>query len=260
MIHYDRPWLARFARILAGVGPDRQPETRSLIDNLRSRRCLLCGGRSERHALCPPCLRDLPWLTHGCPGCALPLPDTRDADTSCEDCQRHPPVWQGITALMVYDFPIDRLIAALKYHGRLTLADCLGGLLADALPADILSAQGAPLVIPIPVHAARLRQRGYNQALLLAQVIAHRQGWPLARHDLRRTQDTAMQKGLDQHARQANLDQALAWHGTPLQGRHVLLIDDVLTTGATLSAAARVLRTAGAGDIRAAVIARTLSG
>lgn len=242
--------MARIAGILSRGRPHRQLGGKALFDNLLPKRCLLCGGDGSRHALCPPCLRDMPWLGSACPACALPLPE---ADIPCEACQQQPPPWCQITAVFAHEFPADRLVAALKYHGRLALADCLGGLLADALPP-----LEAPLLVPIPVHTRRLRTRGYNQAALLASKIARRQGWPLAPPHLARCQDTAMQKGLDRAARQANLQQALIWQGPHLDGRGILLVDDVLTTGATLAAASQVLREVGAGRIDVAVVTRTL--
>lgn len=246
--------MARIAGILGRARPHRQLSKAGLIDNLLPTRCLLCGGAGSGMALCPPCLRDMPWLTHACAGCALPLPD---AGSRCEACMQTPPDWSQATAVFAHEFPADRLVAALKYHGRLALADCLGGLLADALP-PLEAAPQAPLLIPVPVHARRLRSRGYNQALLLADKIARRQGWEVAPGHLVRREDTAMQKGLDKAARQANLQRALAWYGPALRGRHIILVDDVLTTGATLSAASQVLQASGAGRIDAAVVTRTL--
>lgn len=171
----------------------------------------------------------------------------------CGECQRDPPPWQA-AAVFRYEFPVDALIAAFKYQGRLTLADALGELLAARLPPDWQDS----LVVPLPVHTQRLRERGYNQATLLARDVATRQHMRYQPDSLQRRRVTAMQKTLSPAQREANLADAFSWQGPPLQGCNVLVIDDVLTTGATLSALARVLTEAGAGEVRALVVARTL--
>lgn len=153
-----------------------------------------------------------------------------------------------------YAFPVDALIAAFKYQGRLTLTDALGELLSARMPP----AWQDSLLVPVPVHAQRLRQRGYNQAALLAREVASRLHMPCLPDRLQRLRATTMQKSLSPEQRVENLAQAFAWQGPPLQGCHVLVIDDVLTTGATLGAITRVLLAAGAGEVRALVLARTL--
>lgn len=242
--------------ILASLGRYRQLTTLRLVDNIRSGRCLLCHGRSSARSLCPACLTDLPWLEPACAGCGLPLSGESfpQGDVHCDDCRLAPPPWQRLRVLFRYEFPVDRLIAALKYHDRLLLADSFGGLLADrADPAAL-----PDLLLPVPVHPHRLRQRGYNQAALLAGTCARQLGIRHDRHGLRRVQDTAMQKLLDRDARRANLASAFAWHGPPLSGLRVAIIDDVMTTGATLEALTGILHAAGAASVEGWLIARTL--
>lgn len=242
--------------ILASLGRHRQLTMAQLVDNIRGGRCLLCHGLGGTRGLCPACLADLPWLESACAGCGLPLtgdPGTHP-DDRCDACRLTPPPWQRLRALFRYEFPIDRLIAALKYHERLLLADVFGGLLADrADPAAL-----PDLLLPVPVHPHRLRQRGHNQAALLARICARRLGLACDCHSLRRMQDTAMQKLLDREARRANLARAFAWCGPSLAGLHVAVIDDVMTTGATLEALNDILLAAGAASVEGWVIARTL--
>lgn len=252
------------APILAGLADNRQLQALAKVDNISAGCCLLCGARARRHCLCPDCLADLPWLPPACAGCALPL--ATGLDTACEesgdsegaercpDCRLTPPPWSRAFALFRYEFPVDRLIAALKYHGRLPLATSFGHLLADRLPPGIRP----DVVLPVPVHPRRLRRRGCNQAALLARVVARGQRCDIDVSSLRRRRDTAMQKSLDPQARRDNLANAFAWCGPSLAGRHVLLVDDVMTTGATLACLSLLLRTAGAGEISVLAVARTL--
>lgn len=238
--------------ILARLAGHRQPSMRILVDNVRGNRCLLCLAAARDRSLCPACLGDLPWLDAACDGCGLPLADPDMP--RCDACRLTPPPWQRLQALFRYEFPIDRLIAALKYHEHLLLADTFGGLLADrADPADL-----PDLLLPVPVHVHRLRQRGYNQTVLLMHQCAGQLGIPADCHGLRRVHDTAMQKLLDRDARRENLAGAFAWQGPSLQGRHVAVIDDVLTTGATLEAVTEVLLAAGAARVDGWLLSRTL--
>ncbi len=263
MFHHDkRPQAAGTGAILAAWQRKRQLFAAALVDNIKASQCLLCLARGRRHCLCPDCLRDLPWLGRACTGCALPLPETaadhragHDNDEDrCQDCRLNAPPWQSVSALFRYEFPVDRLISAFKYHGRLALADAFGSLLADQLPPS----WRPDLLLPVPLHEHRLRQRGYHQTALLAGVMARRLGSASDWRGLRRLRDTAMQKTLDPQARLANLSEAFAWQGGTLAGRHVMLVDDVMTTGATLRTLTLPLLAAGAASVRIAVIARTL--
>lgn len=254
MFHHDKgPILARAGAILAAATGKRQLFARALVDNIRANQCLLCLAPGHNRCLCRDCLHDLPWLGHACHRCALPLPPDSDG-SHCSDCLRQPPPWQAASALFCYEFPIDRLVAALKYHGRLALADCFGTLLAERCPPD----RHIDLLLPVPLHERRLRQRGYHQTALLAGVMSRQLAIPADRHGLRRVRDTAMQKTLNPQARLDNLRDAFVWQGQDLTGRHILLIDDVMTTGATLHAICPMLLAAGAATIDVALLARTL--
>lgn len=233
------------------------------VDGLLSRlgrglwppRCLLCGesadeSSAEGRDLCGECAAALPWNRNACLRCALPLPVSAPA---CGHCLQHPPPLQQTHAALVYGFPIDRLLPRLKFHADLACGRLLSQLMLQAFA-------GLPrpdALIPLPLHRARLRSRGYDQALELARPLARVLRIPMFDGVLMRSRATAPQSRLDADARRRNLRGAFAVKpGASLPG-HVVLIDDVMTTGATLEAAAKVLRRAGAARIDAWVCART---
>ncbi|MES3040082.1 MAG: ComF family protein [Pseudomonadota bacterium] len=165
-----------------------------------------------------------------------------------------PPPWQQAQAVFHYQFPIDRLIAAFKYHHQLALTD----LFADLMAARIAPDAQPTVIVPVPLHPHRLRERGYDQTLLLARELSRLTGIVCNATTLQRLRDTPMQKTLDRDARRENLAGAFGCHEQALAGQRILLIDDVLTTGATLSVLSEVLLKAGAESVHALVIARTL--
>ncbi len=170
----------------------------------------------------------------------------------CGACQRRPPAFARTVALFHYAPPVDRLIHGLKYHGRLELARILGGLLADALtrrPVHI------DLIVPVPLHRARLRARGFNQALELARPVARRLGVPIDYRCVVRARDTAPQATLAPRARRSNVRGAFVARGR-LDRLRIALVDDVLTTGHTADAVAACLRRAGARQVELWVLAR----
>lgn len=240
------------AAIVARLSSHRQLIFGRMVDVVRANRCVLCHGRGHHDCLCVACSADLPWLTSACQRCARPLSTPAE---QCSDCADAPPPWQRAQALFTFRFPIDRLVAALKYHSRLVLADYFGQRLADCIDPDALP----DVIVPVPIHGKRLRQRGYNQTLLLARIMAKRLQRPVAVHDLVRVRDTRMQKSLHADERRANLVGAFIWHGPPLHHQHVLLVDDVLTSGATAEAISQCLLAAGAQRVDLVVIARTLA-
>lgn len=214
--------------------------------------CLLCGaeGAAERD-LCAGCASDLPRNTQACNRCAMPLSPPA---TVCGECLRHPPSFQRACAPFLYQTPVDFLIKGLKFHGRLAHARLLGELLGAEL-----AARSEPLpqaLIPLPLHPARLRERGFNQALELARPVARRLNVPLLNYG-RRIRHTPPQMTLNATARRANIRGAFQATG-PLPVRHVAVLDDVLTTGSTLREFAAVLAAAGAETIEVWALARTV--
>ena len=156
-------------------------------------------------------------------------------------------------AAAAYEGPLEKAIHRFKYEGWRCLAPTLAGLLGDRLAVEPWP---AALVLAVPLHERRLRQRGYNQSELLARELRGRLRLSAPPGGLLRLRDTPPQVGLDRLRRQANVADAFAWRGPPLSGAPVLLVDDVTTTGATLEACARALRSVGSGPVLGLTVAR----
>jgi len=200
------------------------------------------------NTLCTACYAHLPWLTGPCcPQCALPTAD----GGICGACLSHPPRFDRVTAAFAYAWPLAPLIHHYKYAGNLALAT----LLAQALGARL--AGDADFIIPMPLAPQRLRSRGFNQALEIARVVSRMTGVPLAPAACRRVRDTAPQASLPWQARARNIRNAFVCDAD-LSGLRVAVIDDVMTTGATLDELARNLRQAGALEVHGWMVARTL--
>ncbi len=214
--------------------------------------CLLCRARTDAgEDLCPGCRKQLPWITALCPRCAISLPE-ESASVPCGNCQRKAPVFDRAYAALHYAAPVDRLILNLKYHHRLELARALGRLLAGRLLAlpDRLD-----IIVPVPLHPSRLRERGYNQSLEIARILATQLQVPLAANVARRVRATASQTTLPMKQRARNVRNAFNVKHD-LSGKRVAIVDDVMTTGHTVSALAKALRRAGAEEISVWVVAR----
>jgi ComF family protein len=216
--------------------------------------CPACGDPAgPGRELCPGCEQTLPILAHACPRCAIPYahPDTQG---ECGACQKQPPAFTQTIALYRYAPPVDHFIRALKFHQQLGLAQLLGKRLAERL----VNEKSRPdLILPVPLHGARLRERGYNQALEIARPVARALNVPLDFRSLVRVRATAPQTGLTLAARRKNLRGAFAWRSNrEVKNLRVTLVDDVMTTGSTVQAAAQCLRAAGARDVDIWVVAR----
>lgn len=223
---------------------------RLLINHLTPPTCLLCGAASTAGPLCPGCRADLPWhRTPACPQCALPTPDGR----LCGACLKHPPAFERTHAALTYRFPADRMIPRLKYHGQLALAPLLGRCLADA----VVDAPRPDRVVAMPLHRARIRERGFNHATEIARSVVRPLGLPLDLDSCRRVRDTPPQMGLKHDARRRNLRGAFACSEN-LAGQRIAIVDDVMTTGTSLNELAAVLRRAGAAEVDCWVVARAL--
>jgi ComF family protein len=230
--------------------------------------CPVCHARSDdrRHRpFCLACWRALPLLVEpGCRVCGrafVGLP----ADYACDACRRTPPPFAYARAVAAYRDGMREAIHALKYGGRRAVAPPLAGLLAAAGPPLLPAATGAEApfdaVVPVPLHPARLAERGFNQAELLAAPCARRWARPLLTRALVRVRATRPQTELDGAARRENVAGAFAVaRPAEVAGRHLLLVDDVLTTGATASAAARALRRNGAASVGVLALARVPDG
>ena len=213
-------------------------------------RCLVCTEPGSGDLdLCPACRRDLPWNHAACARCGLPLP--RPAPR-CGRCLASRPAQASTQAVFCYAPPLDRLLPRLKFHGDLAAGRLLAGLLAEGLAG---AARPAAL-LPIPLHRSRLRQRGYDQALELARPLARSLALPLLADALQRGRATAPQSELDARARRGNVRGAFRLAPGIALPAHVALFDDVMTTGATLAEAARLLRRAGVARVDLWVAAR----
>lgn len=208
--------------------------------------CVLCGAAGMSGMdLCAGCRDDLPRNDHACARCALPLADSAAA---CGACQRTAPPFVAAFAAFRYRFPVDQMVQRLKFGGDLAVGRVLGGLLREALPKEWAAID---LVVPMPLARARLRARGCNQA----QELARSMPWPFDFDALRRIRETTPQTELDARARHANVRGAFA-AGEAVRDRSVVLLDDVITTGATVCAATRALLGAGAREVRVVALAR----
>ena len=211
--------------------------------------CLLCSA-SSTHSLCPGCLAELPWHRQPqCPQCAIPTP----AGQLCGACLKHPPAFDRTRAALSYAFPLDRMIPRLKYHGRLAIAPALGECLLQAVE----HAPRPDCLIAMPLHARRIRERGFNHASEIARTVASQLGLPLDLASCRRTRDTPPQMGLKHDARRRNVRGAFACSGE-VRGQRIAIVDDVMTTGTSLDELAKTLKQAGAAEVETWVVARTL--
>ena len=215
--------------------------------------CSLCADRTrEGLDLCRQCRSELPTNSSACRLCAHPLP--AGAAPICGSCLHRPPPFSAF-APFLYAQPLDRLIIELKFQGRLYLGRTLGMLLADAVASQ---APAMPdLLVPVPLHPARLRERGYNQAVELARPVGRRLGLPVA-DAARRTRATPGQAGLSAKERRRNVRGSFeAVAPNRLKGKRVAIVDDVFTTGATATEMANCLKRAGAASILIWTLART---
>jgi len=203
--------------------------------------------------LCSSCRAELPWIRHSCSCCALPL--SLDAGTTlCVKCMGKQPSLDSCSALFAYRTPVDGWIQDLKFAQDLSTAGLLGSLLASRITSD--DREQPAIVLPVPLHRKRLAERGYNQALEIARSLTGKD-YQLDPCCCQRHRATSAQSNLPASVRKQNVHNAFSVSRLPV-GAHVLLIDDVMTTGATLNELARTLKRAGAETVRARVIARTI--
>lgn len=212
--------------------------------------CALCGAPSGDALICDPCEAALPAIRHACLRCALPLAASR---LYCGRClgKRNPAVDDSIAAFE-YRFPLDRLVQRFKFSADLAL----GRMLASRLALRVAGAERPRRIVVPPISPRRLRQRGFNQALELAKVVARGLGLRCEARAIVRLRETEAQHELDRARRLANLRGAFAC-AKRFDGEHVAIVDDVVTTGATVETLARVLKDSGAARVSVWAVART---
>lgn len=234
-------------RILSNSLSSLRASLRFVLDVLAPQVCFSCGQDAGGTLFCAECAAELPVLGLACPVCALPSP----GGIVCGACLSAPPAFDATFAAFPYAFPVDRMVQALKYRHRLSVVPFLTAALLELEPGG-----GGDMVLPMPLHVRRLRERGFNQAVELARPLARKRGLPLELSRVSRVLDVAPQMSLSWRERQSNMRGVFASSGR-FDGLHVLVVDDVMTTGATLHALAAVLKKHGASRVTNLVVART---
>jgi len=214
--------------------------------------CLLCGGSSPKGPVCTGCTRDLTRTGLVCGRCGSPISTYH----LCPPCLRDPPPVDRTVAPLAYGGATRRLVHALKFEGRLPVAGCLGEILAREVTTQ--GDVAVDVLVPVPLHVARLRGRGFNQAAEIAAAVSKRLGIPLApQHACLRHSGTIPQSQVQgRRARRRNVAGAFAVSWGAFSGQRVALVDDVMTTGSTVYELARAIRKAGAIRVEAWVCCR----
>jgi ComF family protein len=229
---------------------------RQLLDIVYPPRCIACTeATTEGSHLCANCWRDAAFISGTtCESCGTPLPGVDpEPGLRCDGCLHHPPAWDFGRALFLYDGTGRKLILSLKHADRTDLAQPLASWLARIAP-DLLDK--ADVIAPVPLHWKRLFKRRYNQSAEIARHLGHLSNRMVKPDLLTRLRKTIPQEGMTREERFENQSGAFAVVDYDLRGKNVLLVDDVMTSGATLSACAETLRAAGADQINVLVLAR----
>ncbi len=208
--------------------------------------CLLCAAKeAESIGICQPCLNDLPWhAASSCPQCGL-----ASNGLTCGACLSHPPHYDATHAVFTYAYPVDAMLQRFKYAEMLNLSHTFGQLLAQGTDSHNID-----LIVPMPMHPARLKERGFNQALEIAR---HLDKTKLDVHGTTRQKLTPPQASLPLKERVKNIKGAFAVSSN-LTGKRIAIVDDVMTSGASLNELAKTLKKAGASYVECWVMARTL--
>jgi ComF family protein len=226
--------------------------------------CVICGGQNSMreqndalpaniHAACRACLGSLPWHSKkSCPQCGL----NSDGNV-CGSCLNSPPDFDITKAIFLYAFPIDAMMVRYKYGNSLNLGDTFGEFLAEKIDSNKIDISDIDLIIPMPMHPQRLKERGFNQALEIAKVLTKNCKEKLDYKSVERQTLTPPQASLPLKERVKNIKGAFKVN-INLAGKRITIVDDVMTTGASLNELAKTLKKSGASHVECWVIARTL--
>ena len=221
----------------------------AVLNALVPERCPVCAVRANR-GFCADCRQLLPWIMTGCEICGAELPEVG----VCGDCQARRPHYDHAVIPFKYRAPVAEQIQTLKYHRQLRHADTLGAMICGRVWKE--SCPMPDVLIPVPLHPRRLRQRGFNQALEIARRIGGELGVEVRHSSLARIKNTVSQTGLGERQRRRNVKGA--FHAAAaIRHAHVALVDDVVTSGSTADAAARALKRAGVETVSVWAAAKT---
>lgn len=238
---------------------------KKFLDLLYPPRCVICrsflrtdeSSEPDSLSLCSSCLSGFSRLVSpACPICSRPFLSGIKEDHVCEECLRKRPFFDKTVSPYLYDGRIMDAIHQFKYKGKPHIARTLGPLLAS-FGEQWLAGEKDLVIMPVPLHRKRLRQRGFNQSLLLARYVARRLKGSIDFMSLHRIKDTAVQTGLKRDQRIRNVRKAFkVLERNAVRGKKILLVDDVATTGSTLNECAKVLKKAGCDKVYGLVLAR----
>ena len=231
-----------------------------LADILFPPQCPECGTvltHDREYPFCPECLSTISFTASPlCTSCGLPFTETEGANHLCEDCILSKPPFSIARSLGKYETALLNTIHLFKYHGKISVGENLGGMMAKAC-YDSLAIENYSLIIPVPLHPKRLRERGFNQSLILARQISKMFSIPLDFIALRRKISTEAQVNLSGRQRMANVRGAFeVADRSRIEGKKILLIDDVYTTGSTAKECSKILMKSGAKEVAVLTLAR----
>jgi ComF family protein len=212
----------------------------SVINRLFPQPCFLCGEITAQ-AICAECVNDLPYIQIACTKCGINLP----ISDICGNCASHPPLFHQAKSLFSYSYPMDILIQAAKFEKNFAVLRMLGDLMGQHFKQE----KPPNVLIPIPLHPNRLQERGYNQAREIAKRISYHTKIEWNDSLCQRVKNTPQQARLSARKRRRNLKDAFAVTHLPSHWQHIVLIDDVMTTGSTASELSKMLFNAGAQKI-----------
>ena len=234
---------------------------KNILNACARQACLLCGGAADIEynlALCKACRNDLPVLGETCQQCANPLENRLERLEAlsnspgllqtrlCGQCLQQRPYFDHSIAFFPYLAPFDHLVQAAKFRGKLATAHLCGQLLAEPVSLSLASLSDCPdALLAVPLHRSRQHERGYNQALEIARPVARQTGLPILRGVASRVKAAPPQSSLSLKQRRKNVHNAFKIQGS-VANQHIAIIDDVMTSGATVNALAKALKQAGA--------------
>jgi len=218
--------------------------------------CSLCGDKAQAHvAICKECHKQLNYLINRCQQCALPLPESTEINI-CGQCQNQPPYFDQSFSLYNYDTPVKQLISGLKFQKKLNLARLFGTLLGEAIQQT--NRHDLPnCIAPVPLSNKRMKNRGYNQSIEIARPVSKLLSIPLSCNLFKRVRHSPPQSSLNLKSRQKNVCNAFTINEKRLP-KHIAIIDDVMTTGATSNELARILKKEGVEKVEIWSIARAI--